>query len=641
MAELAAVGLVSNIISFIDFSIEFGQLVRDVAQAHGQLPQELEECHEYVKTISSWLANIKNNLVVPTRLGAEEEDANLEAAILRCTDTSNNLIKLLSSLGGAAGVEQGASTARFDKIRDGLRSVKRAGKIVWRKDEIRGIRDKLRENRDDVHACIASRTGMKVGQIREEQREFTEAVRDMRGTFRHAIVRLESLESQNQYLILQNHQLNEKVDFLCDMLAVMQRDRSNRFAEIFEFVPPKIAMSQVMEQLHFAFDSVASRLLRSRSSPSARPNRMQSGPAIYQLSKVPNSKSSDLTIRVITGDGRGMPRRQASPRMLNLAADDVRDDFSLPQAFYRCRGETLFSFKTTTKITFASPRMLDLAADDVRDDFSLPQAFYRCRGETLSSFKATTKITFFRRKGSELSILNFRNSDMLSGLTSGPGIVSSHGRLPNSHQAEATDDVDMINSLGDILEPRMPNSTRRDDPDVVDELPPPENSDTNFSLGSPDNDYNPLPNFQFKDLLVGSPRLGVYDELQRLGREQALRKAPSTNKDNNSEQQEDERGIMIERDWSLEVKILFWICSISATCRVLSYGLEHCGVLHSSSSALAFSLTSTMVVGFFGWMYYLDALSLFLTNPKGTLHPNPSFRSKSFEKLSLGYSRFA
>jgi hypothetical protein len=53
MAEaLAAVGLASSIITFIDFSVEFRKLVRSISQSHGSLPKELEECHEYIGVVA-------------------------------------------------------------------------------------------------------------------------------------------------------------------------------------------------------------------------------------------------------------------------------------------------------------------------------------------------------------------------------------------------------------------------------------------------------------------------------------------------------------------------------------------------------------------------------------------------------------
>jgi len=162
MAELTAVGLASSIITFIDFSIEFGKLMRDVAQSHGKLPEELEECREYIEVIATWLQDIKRTL--PTSPSAEEEeDTHLEAAAQRCTKTSSDLIALLESLCGSTTPDP--NTSIVHKTRRTLGRMKRAGKIMWKREQITELRDKLRDDRDNVHAHIANRTGMQAKEI--------------------------------------------------------------------------------------------------------------------------------------------------------------------------------------------------------------------------------------------------------------------------------------------------------------------------------------------------------------------------------------------------------------------------------------------------------------------------------------------
>jgi len=53
MAEaLAAAGLASSIIAFINFSIELGKLVRKISQSQDSLPWELTACHEYIDIVA-------------------------------------------------------------------------------------------------------------------------------------------------------------------------------------------------------------------------------------------------------------------------------------------------------------------------------------------------------------------------------------------------------------------------------------------------------------------------------------------------------------------------------------------------------------------------------------------------------------
>jgi hypothetical protein len=162
--ELAALqdgaGLASSIITFIEFSVKFGKLVRDIARTHGGLPRELEECREYIDVVAAWLGNIRQS--IPDRTHAEE-DRLLEQAIERCQNTAGRLMALLETLCGSARTD--VKTSVGHRARIVLGDVKRAGKIMWRKEEITGIRDKLKGHRDDVHSHLGSRTGHHVKKV--------------------------------------------------------------------------------------------------------------------------------------------------------------------------------------------------------------------------------------------------------------------------------------------------------------------------------------------------------------------------------------------------------------------------------------------------------------------------------------------
>jgi len=75
MAELVALeggaGLASSIITFIEFSVEFGKLVRDISRTQGRLPKELEECRDYIGFVAAWLQNIQRS--IPARSHTEED----------------------------------------------------------------------------------------------------------------------------------------------------------------------------------------------------------------------------------------------------------------------------------------------------------------------------------------------------------------------------------------------------------------------------------------------------------------------------------------------------------------------------------------------------------------------------------------
>lgn len=165
MATLAALeggaGLASSIITFISFSVEFGKLVRDITRTQGSPPKELEECRGYIDNVALWVEIIRKTPSPGEEMA--EENIHLKAAIERCLQTSAQLVSLLSKLSGNADTD--ASKTLAQKTRLVVNSMKSGGKILWKRDQIRELRDKLKENREDVHAYIASRTGHHVARI--------------------------------------------------------------------------------------------------------------------------------------------------------------------------------------------------------------------------------------------------------------------------------------------------------------------------------------------------------------------------------------------------------------------------------------------------------------------------------------------
>jgi hypothetical protein len=159
MAEaIAAIGLASSIITFIDFSKEFGSLVRDIYKGQGSLPKELEECHEYVDIVAVWLEGARR-LTAPISKTVEE-DQHFQNAIQRCSQTAGELLVLLESVSKDPGPVENRSLRQ--KTRGSIASVKKAGKIMWKREQIMEIRDRLRADKDSVHHHISSRTGLQV-----------------------------------------------------------------------------------------------------------------------------------------------------------------------------------------------------------------------------------------------------------------------------------------------------------------------------------------------------------------------------------------------------------------------------------------------------------------------------------------------
>jgi len=163
MAEaIAAVGLTSSIITFIDFSKDFSRLVRSMSKGQGSLPRELEECHEYVGIVAAWLEDARRS-TNPINTTAKE-DQHLEDAIQRCSQTATELFVLLESV--SRGSVPAGNGSLIQRSREAISSVKKAGKIIWKREEIADLRDRLRVDKENVHHHISSRTGRQVKKLR-------------------------------------------------------------------------------------------------------------------------------------------------------------------------------------------------------------------------------------------------------------------------------------------------------------------------------------------------------------------------------------------------------------------------------------------------------------------------------------------
>jgi N-terminal domain on NACHT_NTPase and P-loop NTPases len=164
MAELAAfeagAGLASSIIAFIDFSIEFAKLVKDVADAQGSLPKELEECRIKIDTVGEWLRAIQRSL--QQRHVEAPGDILLRAAILRFLATCDELLDECQSYTSQSVPK---SQNVIGKTKTLLRNVKVAGKIYWNRDKIEGFSQRMKNHQAEVHSLIATRTLMVVDSV--------------------------------------------------------------------------------------------------------------------------------------------------------------------------------------------------------------------------------------------------------------------------------------------------------------------------------------------------------------------------------------------------------------------------------------------------------------------------------------------
>lgn len=94
------------------------------------------------------------------RLARQWKRISLQNAIQRCSQTAGELLVLLESVSKDPGPVEKRSLRQ--KTRESIAHVKKAGKIMWKREQIIEIRDRLRADKDNVHHHISSRTGLQV-----------------------------------------------------------------------------------------------------------------------------------------------------------------------------------------------------------------------------------------------------------------------------------------------------------------------------------------------------------------------------------------------------------------------------------------------------------------------------------------------
>jgi hypothetical protein len=166
MAEFAAfeagAGLASSIITFINFSIEFATLVKDITAAHGGLPKELEECRTRIQTVVEWLRSIQRSLDPPHI--ETPGDILLRLAILQFLGTCDELLDQCASfIPKSQGVQKPGKI--IGKTKYLLQNVKQAGKIYWNKDKLQALNQKLKEHQADVTSHLVTRSSMMVNDV--------------------------------------------------------------------------------------------------------------------------------------------------------------------------------------------------------------------------------------------------------------------------------------------------------------------------------------------------------------------------------------------------------------------------------------------------------------------------------------------
>jgi hypothetical protein len=147
MAEAMAVaGLFASVISFLDFGVKVAKLTKQVYEAQGELPKDLQKCQSTVDDFSDWIRNLQPSIgSTSTRA-----DAALKTAIDHCIDDCDALLKILQRL-LPAGALPGSNQDRTARFKTVLRALRSDGKI-------KKAQSSLESHKNELRLRIAERT---------------------------------------------------------------------------------------------------------------------------------------------------------------------------------------------------------------------------------------------------------------------------------------------------------------------------------------------------------------------------------------------------------------------------------------------------------------------------------------------------
>jgi N-terminal domain on NACHT_NTPase and P-loop NTPases len=136
MAEaLAAAGLASSIITFIEFGVKLAKLTKQVYDAHGELPKDLQKCQSIVDEFSDWVRNLKTRQ--DTALPPSHCEHSLKRALDECINDCDELLGIFENL-----LSKGtAGKASFKLV---LRAMRKEGRIEKAQKSLENHKNELR-----------------------------------------------------------------------------------------------------------------------------------------------------------------------------------------------------------------------------------------------------------------------------------------------------------------------------------------------------------------------------------------------------------------------------------------------------------------------------------------------------------------
>jgi hypothetical protein len=158
MAEaMAAAGLASNIISFIDASLKLASICKEFYENCGQLPKELAKCQKLVDEFYLWISDLQRCLSVQApSIAPTRADIALQNVITSCVEECQCFQELLASL---LPVVKASS-----RVPARLIALKSAIAIMHKEGKIKRLQQSLEGLKNDLRLCIGERTMRLSGQ---------------------------------------------------------------------------------------------------------------------------------------------------------------------------------------------------------------------------------------------------------------------------------------------------------------------------------------------------------------------------------------------------------------------------------------------------------------------------------------------
>lgn len=145
MAESAAlIGVASAAITFLEFSTRLCRVVRQIRKACGELPPEIQTCHQLIVLFGRMLARLQrfSQLKSGSHGPPTELDSDLDFVVAECRKSGEELLALLDKIKPKVRC-YGKSNTWIRDMQTTLRVARKEGKLRKLEQDLRGFKNDL------------------------------------------------------------------------------------------------------------------------------------------------------------------------------------------------------------------------------------------------------------------------------------------------------------------------------------------------------------------------------------------------------------------------------------------------------------------------------------------------------------------